>query len=97
MVFGVSPDSIASHKKFQEKLNLSLKLLSDPEHQTLKAFAAWGKKKMNGKEYEGVMRSSVIVDPKGFVRFAWPKAKAKGHAQEVLATFQDLLKKEGGK
>ena len=97
VVFGVSPDSITSHKKFQEKLNLSVKLLSDPELQTLKAFGAWGKKKMYGKEYEGVLRSSVIIDPKGFVRFIWPKAKAKGHAQEVFATFQDLIKKEGGK
>ena len=66
VVFGVSPDCVLSHKKFQEKLNLSVKLLSDPEHQTLEAFGAWGKKKMYGKEYEGVIRSSVIIDPKRF-------------------------------
>jgi peroxiredoxin Q/BCP len=94
-VFGVSPDSVLSHKKFQEKLNLSVKLLSDPEHQTLESFGAWGKKKMYGKEYEGVIRSSVIIDPKGLVRFIWPKAKAKGHAQEVLEKLRDLLEEEG--
>jgi thioredoxin-dependent peroxiredoxin len=95
VAFGVSPDSVLSHKKFQEKLNLSVNLLSDPEHRTLKAFGAWGKKNMYGKEYEGVIRSSVIIDPKGFVRFIWPKAKAKGHAQEVLDKLQELLKEEG--
>ena len=50
---------------------------------------------MYGKEYEGVIRSSVIIDPKGFVRFIWPKAKAKGHAQEVLDKLQELLKAAG--
>lgn len=96
-MFGISPDSVASHKKFQDKLNLSLKLLSDPEHRTLQAFGAWGKKKMYGKEHEGVIRSSVIFDQNGLVRFIWPKAKAKGHAREVLDTLRDLVGKKTGK
>lgn len=94
MVFGVSPDSVASHKKFQEKFNLSVRLLSDPEHKLLDAFGAWGKKKLYGKEYEGVLRGSVLLDGKGVVRFTWPKAKAKGHAQQVIETLNEVVKQE---
>ncbi len=88
----MSPDSVASHRKFQEKLNLSVRLLSDPEHKVLNAFGAWGMKKMYGKEHAGVIRSSVLVDPKGMVRATWPNAKSKGHAQEVLDTLKGLVK-----
>ncbi len=66
--------------------------MSDPEHKVLKAFGAWGTKKMYGKEYSGVIRSSVLVDPKAVVRFVWPNAKSKGHAQEVLDALKDLAK-----
>jgi len=84
VVLGVSPDSAVSHQKFIQKHNLKVELLSDPEHTVLEAYGAWGTKKMYGKEYEGVIRSSVAIDPKGVVRLAWPKAKSKGHAAEVL-------------
>jgi peroxiredoxin Q/BCP len=67
------------------KKNLSVDLLSDPTHEVLKSFDAWGKKKMYGKEYEGVIRSTVVIDPDGIVRLSWPKARAKGHAAEVLS------------
>ena len=80
----MSPDSLSSHQKFIEKHNLSIDLLTDPDHSILTEYGAWGKKKMYGKEYEGVIRSTVLIDPEGFVRFAWPKAKTKGHAMEVL-------------
>jgi peroxiredoxin Q/BCP len=83
-VLGVSPDSVSSHQKFIQKHNLAIDLLSDPDHKILKNYNAWGKKKMYGREYEGVIRSTVVIDPDGLVRLAWPKAKAKGHALEVL-------------
>jgi len=86
----VSPDSVASHQKFIQKHKLAIDLLSDPDHKVLKAFQAWGKKKMYGKEYEGVIRSTVVIDPDGVVRLAWPKAKAKGHALEVLTEMRKL-------
>jgi peroxiredoxin Q/BCP len=92
VVLGVSPDSVASHQKFIQKHNLTVELLSDPEHQVLKAYKAWGMKKMYGKEYEGVIRSSVAIDPQGIVRFAWPKAKSTGHAAEALAELQKAAK-----
>ena len=88
IVLGVSPDSVASHKKFKEKNNLSVKLLSDPAHKVLEAYGAWGIKKMYGKESAGVIRSSVLIDPGGIVRMVWPKAKSSGHAQEVFEAIK---------
>lgn len=91
-MLGISPDSVSSHKKFIEKHNLSMDLLSDPSHDVLKSYGAWGRKKMYGKEYEGVIRSTVVIDPDGVVRLTWPKATAKGHASEVLTELKNLLK-----
>jgi peroxiredoxin Q/BCP len=90
-VLGISPDSVASHKKFKQKHNLLIKLLSDPEHKVLEAYGAWGIKKMYGKESAGVIRSSVLIDPKGLIRRVWPKAKSSGHAQEVLEAAKESL------
>ena len=86
----MSPDSVASHQKFIQKHTLSIDLLSDPDHKVLRSYQAWGKKKMYGKEYEGVIRSTVVIDPDGLVRLTWPKAKAKGHALEVLTEMKNL-------
>lgn len=94
LVLGISPDSVASHKKFKEKHKLSVVLLSDPEHEVLKAYGAWGPKKLYGKEYEGVTRSSVLIDPDGIVRMVWSKAKSSGHAKEVLAALAGLSNAE---
>ena len=82
---------MTSHQKFIQKHNLTIDLLSDPDCKVLKAFDAWGKKKMYGKEYEGVIRSTVVIDPDGAVRYAWPKAKAKGHALEVLDELKNMI------
>ena len=87
----MSPDSVSSHQKFIQKHNLSIDLLSDPDHEILKSYGAWGKKKMYGKEYEGVIRSTVVIDPQGLVRLAWPKAKAKGHASAVLNELKNTV------
>ena len=65
-------------------------MLSDEGLGVLKAYDAWGKKQMYGKEYEGVIRSTVLIDLKGVVRAHWPKASAKGHAAEVLAELKRL-------
>lgn len=87
-MFGVSPDSLAAHRKFAEKQRLAVTLLSDPDHQVLAAYQAWGAKKMYGKDYEGVLRSTVLIDPQGIVLRHWPSVKAKGHAAEVLAALK---------
>lgn len=90
MILGVSPDSVESHRKFAQKNKITVALLSDTEKAVLRAYDAWGTKKMYGKEFEGVVRSTVLIDPKGLVRAAWPKAPSKGHAAEVLETLQRL-------
>lgn len=89
-VFGISPDSTKSHRRFAEKQNLSVRLLSDPDHRAIEAYGAWVPKKLYGKEYMGVERSTFIVDPEGTVAFAWRKVKVKGHADEVLAKLESL-------
>ena len=90
-VVGVSPDSAASHRKFREKHDLEVVLLSDPDHRVLEAYGAWGKKKMYGKEYEGVLRSTVIIDPQGKIARIWKKVRVKGHVETVLKTLRSLV------
>jgi len=70
-VYGVSKDSIASHCAFRDKYSLSIPLLSDPDLKTHRAFGAWGKKTMYGKEVEGTIRSTFLVAPDGSIAKAW--------------------------
>jgi len=84
MVIGVSKDSPESHKKFKEQHNLTFPLWSDPDHKLLSAFGAWGEKKMFGKIYMGIIRSTFIIDPKGTIIKTWEKVSPKNHDQEVL-------------
>lgn len=89
-VYGLSRDSLKSHQNFITKQSLPFRLLSDPECTLLKPLGAFGKKMMYGKEVEGIIRSTFLVDPKGVVRHAWPKVSVKGHVQEVLETLEKL-------
>jgi peroxiredoxin Q/BCP len=91
-VLGVSPDSPASHLKFQTKHKLKIALLSDPDHTVLGKYGAWGVKKMYGKEHEGVIRSTVLIDPDGRIAHHWPKVKAAGHAEQVRAKLAELAR-----
>jgi peroxiredoxin Q/BCP len=86
-VIGISPDSPESHSRFRAKQQLKLLLLSDPEHAVIAAYGAWGKKKLYGKEYEGVIRSTFLIDPKGNLRVAWPAVRVKGHVEEALTAL----------
>ncbi|NJF24171.1 peroxiredoxin [Thermococcus sp. Bubb.Bath] len=90
-VIGVSRDSPRSHGRFKEKHGLKIKLLSDPNTELHKALGAWGKKKSYGREYEGVIRSTFILNPDG--KIVWKKinVRAKGHAAKVLAEFKKLI------
>jgi peroxiredoxin Q/BCP len=89
-VLGVSPDSTASHRKFMEKQNLKLTLLSDPERKVLDRYGAYGTKKMYGKEVKGVIRSTYLIDPRGKVAHAWTRVKAAGHAAKVREKLAEL-------
>ncbi len=87
LVFGVSADSIASHRKFQQKLELPFELLSDESHTMLEAYGAWKEKSMYGRTFMGIERSTVIIDANGVVVQVFPKVKVKGHVDEILAVL----------
>lgn len=90
VILGVSPDSIESHCKFIEKHNLSITLLSDTQHGALESYGAWQLKKMYGKEFMGVERSTFLIDPEGRIREIWRKVKVNGHVEEVQDTLLKL-------
>jgi peroxiredoxin Q/BCP len=90
VVLGCSPDTPAKHRKFIDKYDLKLRLLSDPDHKLMEKYGAWGEKKMYGKTTMGVIRSTVIIDPEGRVAHHWPRVKAKGHAAKVQEVLQGL-------
>lgn len=81
---GVSPDNVKSHEGFASKLSLPFPLLSDPEHALMEPCGVWRKKIMYGREYMGVVRTTILVDPQGIVREIWEKVKVPGHAEAVL-------------
>ena len=92
VVIGVSPDSVKSHKNFTHKHNLDLILLSDPEHTVLNKYKVWKKKKMYGREYMGVERSTLIINPEGYIENQWIKVRIKGHVDEVKIRLSELMK-----
>lgn len=93
VVFGVSKDSVASHKKFIDKKALGIELLSDEEGKALESYGAWQLKKQCGKECMGIVRSTYLIDPSGKVAGSWPKVtKAAGHAAKVLEELKSLVK-----
>lgn len=89
-IAGVSPDSVESHRKFAGKLGIFFPLLSDPDHAFIEACGFWKAKKMYGREYMGVERSTLLVDPEGKVLEVFRKVKPAGHAENVLLTLQAL-------
>lgn len=90
-IIGISRQSVESHKKFREKHGLRIMLLSDPDAKIHKALGAWGKKKMYGKEVEGVIRSTFLVSPEGEIVKEWKNVKAKGHAEKVLKEIKEII------
>ncbi len=90
VVLGISPDDPASHARFKAKHGLPFPLLSDPERQVLQAYDAWGRKKMYGREYMGVLRKTYLLGPDGRIRKIYPKVRPKGHAQQVWEDLQAL-------
>lgn len=87
VVLGISADSTASHARFREKYKLPFRLLSDPEKTVIKAFGAWGLKKMMGKEYEGILRSTFVIGGNGTIQHVFDKVDTGEHARQVLAVL----------
>ena len=97
-ILGVSPDSTESHRKFREKKQLTVQLLSDPEKELMKTAGAWGMKKNYGREYEGVIRTTLLIDPDGIVAHSWRRVQVRRktktceilHAATVLNKLREL-------
>ena len=83
-ILGVSPDGVASHDKFKAKFRLPFPLLADEDHAVAAAYGAWGEKSMYGRKYQGILRTTFIIDGKGKIVTVFERVKPKGHAAQVL-------------
>lgn len=83
-IIGVSPDSIASHQKFQQKQGLNFMLIADINHDLAMKYGVWKEKSMYGRKYMGIERSTFILDEKGKIVKEWRKVKVTDHVDEVL-------------
>ena len=83
-IIGVSADSESSHKKFIEKFDLPFPLLADTDKKVLKAYDAWGKKQMYGKEYDGILRKTFVISEEGLVEKIIEKVKTKDHSIQIF-------------
>jgi peroxiredoxin Q/BCP len=87
-VIGVSPDSEASHKKFIAKHELPFNLIADTEKEILKKYGAWGLKKLYGREYEGVLRTTFVINEEGVIEKIFKKVKTKDHTNQILSEIE---------
>jgi peroxiredoxin Q/BCP len=90
VVLGCSPDTTRKHRGFIDRFNLKISLLSDPDHNVMEEYEAWGQKKMYGRTLLGVKRSTVIIDPAGNVAHRWRSVRARGHARKVREKLEAL-------
>lgn len=89
-ILGVSPDSQKSHAKFITKYDLKVRLLSDPDHVVMEQYGVWRLKKMYGREFIGVVRSTFLINPQGVIAEIWNNVRVKGHAEKVYQTLDEL-------
>lgn len=93
VVLGISADSVLSHQKFAKKYQLNFPILSDEQKEVIKVYAAWGKKKFMGKEYEGILRITYLINPQGEVVKKYEKVKPENHPDEIIRDLKELQKK----
>jgi peroxiredoxin Q/BCP len=89
-VVGVSPDGVKSHKKFETKYSLPFTLLADPERKIIDQYGVWEMKKLFGREYMGVHRTTFLIDENGQIRKIFPRPRTKAHAEEILQAWKEL-------
>lgn len=87
VILGVSPDDVASHVKFKKKFQLQFPLLADDEHKVCDAYGVWGPKKFMGKEYEGVLRTTFLIDGEGMIKKVYENVRPAEHSTELLKEF----------
>lgn len=90
IVLGVSPDEVTKHKKFEAKFKLPFTLLADPEHTIIEKYGVWGLKKLYGKEYMGLLRTTFLIDEKGMIQKIFLKPRSKQHSEEILKAWQEI-------
>jgi peroxiredoxin Q/BCP len=83
-VIGISPDTPSTQKKFDDKYNLGFPLLSDPDHKAAEDFGVWGEKKMYGKSFMGIVRSSFLIDKNGCIENVWYKISPNNTISELM-------------
>jgi thioredoxin-dependent peroxiredoxin len=86
-VVGISPDTPAKQKKFDDKYGLGFPLLADEDHSVAEAYGAWGEKSMYGKKFMGIIRSAYLVGEDGTITEAWPKISPKDTPKKLLAAL----------
>lgn len=82
-VVGISPDPPSANAEFAAAHDLPFPLLSDPDHDVALRYGAWGTKRNYGREYEGLIRSTFVLDPDGGIEHAWRNVRAKGHVERI--------------
>ena len=88
-ILGVSPDSPKSHAKFKAKYGLPFSLLADTEREVCQAYGVWGPKKFMGREYDGVLRTTYLIDPDGRIRRVFENVRPPEHSAQILAALSD--------
>ena len=91
-IYGISKDDLKSHRKFRAKYNIKHNLLSDEKVDVIKKYKVWGKKKFMGREFMGILRTTILLDKKGKIIKIWENVKVKNHAKEVLLTLKNFIK-----
>lgn len=92
VIIGVSKDSQKSHQNFCEKYDLNFLLLSDDKKEAIKRYSAWGKKKFMGREFEGVLRMTYLINPKGNIKKIYEKVNTAKHVKEILNDLDEFVK-----
>jgi len=87
VILGVSPDDSKSHAKFKNKYDLPFTLLTDTDHKVCELYGVWGTKQMYGREYQGVFRTTFLIDAQGVIAQVFEKVKPAEHSAEVLAAL----------
>jgi peroxiredoxin Q/BCP len=87
-IVGISPDGEKSHIKFAQKHQLPFRILSDQDHKVCEIYGVWGRKKMMGREYDGVFRTTFLINKEGMIEKIYHGVKPTTHSQEILEYFQ---------
>jgi peroxiredoxin Q/BCP len=88
IVLGVSPDDVATHRKFRTKFRLPFPLLADPDHGVAERYGVWGEKSMYGRKFLGILRTTFIIGPDGRIKRVFERVKPRGHAAAVLEALR---------